>query len=405
MPWPPMGRANRRSDPHGSRSAAHSSRTIPCAVTRFAYESPDPSLCSNRGAPFAAVNASKAAAARRDGADAGDLGSEDLAQHLRVEVERVDVHPAQDLHDGGGVDRGDLDPLPVGCPHLCGSDDVDPLATERLRQVRSGPELGVVDVPSLGTDVAAERQRRGDRDLDLGEVVLPTRRPPVAFERSHVADHGPLDPCDPRGADLLRERVQSGGRELGIAVTDQPQVAVDHAVHGTPPSPSHAFAITRSGPTAASSAIDRSSFSFDAGARITHARCRYQTSPSFADRHRHPSAADQLVDLALPSRRIVRAGGRDRPRRTVAGPAPGAAWPAAGMPATMERASRMARRHRARMSGRWYEVDRAPGGRGVTYLARAPRPRRASRCAPPGASAARAVRAAVRRSTPARGRT
>ena len=110
--------------------------------------------------------------------------------------------------------------------------DRDAVPAERLREVGGRAQLRVVDVAAVGAHVAAERERRRDRDLDRGEVVLPPLRPPVALERSGVADDRSLDARDAGVGDLLRERVQRCGCELGVAVPDEPQVAVDHAVDG-----------------------------------------------------------------------------------------------------------------------------------------------------------------------------
>ena len=101
-----------------------------------------------------------------------------------------------------------------GTPPSARFPDMDPAAPERLGEVGGRPQLGVVDVAPVRAHVAAEGEGRRHRDLDLGEVVLPPRCPPITLERPDVADDGSLDARDPGGADLIREPVEGCGPEL-----------------------------------------------------------------------------------------------------------------------------------------------------------------------------------------------
>ena len=194
---------------------------------------------------------------------------------------------------------------PLRRTHSRGLSHTDPTATERLGEVGGRPQLGVVDVASVGANVPAERERRRDRDLDLGEVVLPARRPPIALERPGVADHGSLDPRDAGGADLIREPVERCGPELRVSVPDEPQVAVDHAVDGCGrghrPRLDHPVGADRREQRHGQQQL------LVRGGRALHPRqVPVPEGAVVADGHRHPPVADQRVDPTLPHRLVRR---------------------------------------------------------------------------------------------------
>ncbi len=164
-------------------------------------------------------------------------------------------------------------------------------------------------------------------------------------------------------------------------------------------------AITRSGPTACRSAIERSSFSFDAGGRVTQPRCPYHSAPSspiVTDIRRSPISPSIR---ALPRR--LRAPRAERDACRIGG-ACGAAVAASAVTGT-------AGDHAGHQEGGEEHDGRARSDDGTrlvrrrsgcaTCPARAPAPQRASRCAPRASSAAPSGRAAWRRSSPGPGRS
>ena len=273
-------------------------------------------------------------------------------------------------------------------------------ALDRNRAARSsGSPICVPPGPTLPLNVSAVGMATS---ID-GEVVLPPLGPPVALEGAGVADHRSLDPCHARLRDLLRERLQRVGGELGVAVPDEPEIPVDHAVDGRGrrhrARGDHAV-----GPDRLQECHREEQL------LVRRRRARHPAEVSvpqravIADRDGHPSFADQPVDPCLPrrvgrlarsgsasDRRRVRSGGRRRGRDRDGGDHAG----------DQEGGEDMTDAHVRTMVRGWSERR----SRCATCPARAPAPQRASRCAPRASSAAPSGRAAGRRSSPGPGRS
>ena len=78
--------------------------------------------------------------------------------------------------------------------------------------------------------VPGERERRGERDVVAGEVVLPAGRPPIPLEAGRRAHDTAADLHDARGVDRLRQGAHRCLIDRRIPVTHDPQVPVHDAV-------------------------------------------------------------------------------------------------------------------------------------------------------------------------------
>ena len=145
--------------------------------------------------------------------------------------------------------------------------------------------------------------------------------------------NGPVSPItDPSIRVTPAAPIWSASPSSGAGPSSGSPCPTSHRSPSITPSTGAAWAIarvwiTRSGPTVASSAMDSSSFSFEAGARSTHARCRYQKAPSSPIVTDIRRVADQRVDPTLPHRLVRRDDPgerqcRDRARRRL-DPRPG----------------------------------------------------------------------------------